>query len=188
MNLSVFSWKVRFELSRLWMPIEPIVYDSKFNPGDVTDYYERYIVTHEIRGYRLWHISFFVFDPLKIRKLDLFSDKSLAVKVALVAANDKYFTGRQVKHHFNGEPSSFLLIFSLVYGLMFSSAFAVENLLKYYHTFPLLNKPVTINWSKIMLSLMEDCSAEKLNYQWQPPLSLSDTDTSFKSSSNRDLE
>lgn len=91
MNLSFISWKIRFELSRLWMPIEPRVYDSNFNPGDVTDYYERYIVTHEIRGYRLWHISFFVADSLNIRKLDLFSNKLFAIEVVKAAADNKYF-------------------------------------------------------------------------------------------------
>ena len=103
MNLSLIDWRVRFALSRLWMPIEPIVYDSKFNPGDVTDYYERYLVTHEIKGYRLWEIYYFVGDPLNIRKLDLFSDKLFAVEVAKKAANNRYFIGRQGSNYFNNE-------------------------------------------------------------------------------------
>lgn len=83
--------KIRFGLSRLWMPIEPIVYDSKFNPGDTTGYYERYLVTREIKGYRLWHISFVISETLKIRKLELFDNKSFAQAVAQAAVSDKLF-------------------------------------------------------------------------------------------------
>ena len=188
MNLSTISWKIGFELSRLWMPVEPRVYDSRFNPGDVTDYYERYIVTREIRGYRLWYISFFVSNPLIIRKLDLFSDKLLAVKVAKAATNDKYFIGKQVKHHFSIEIGSFLLKLSLTYGLMFLSTFAVESLLTHYRVFTLSSKPITVHWSKIMLSLMGNCSTEKPSYKWNPPLPLNGTNASFKNSCDRDLK
>lgn len=98
MNFSYIFWKVRFELSRLWLPINPIIYDSKYNPGDVTDYYERYLITREIRGYRLWYIYFFVPDGLVVRKLMLFTDKNRVVclvKQAVTEGNyclNKFFT------------------------------------------------------------------------------------------------
>ena len=188
MNLSFISWKVRFELSRLWMPIELIVYDSKFNPGDVTDYYERYLVTREIKGYRLWQIYYFVGDPLNIRKLDLFSDELFAVEVAKKAANNRYFIGRQGSNYFNNEIGSILLEIGLANGLVFLCCFLLNSLYANYHFFTSSTKPVSIQWNQIILNLMEDCSTEKLRGQWNLPLLLSENHGKLKNSCDRPLE
>ena len=149
MNLSLIDWRVRFALSRLWMPIEPIVYDSKFNPGDVTDYYERYLVTREIKGYRLWHISFFVFDSLKIKKLYLFSDKAFAVEIAKVATDNKYyFFNKSIKNledypiHLSFTKMTILRSISALLGVAVVTLF--EN---YYYMTALSIKPAVIHLS-----------------------------------------
>ena len=188
MNKFFFSWKVRFELSRLWMPIEPIVYDSTFYPGDVTDYYERYIVTREIRGYRLWNISYFVCDPLNIRKLDLFSDKLFAIEVAKKAANNKYFIGKQGNNYFNNEIGSILLKLGLANELVFLFCFPLNSLLANYHIFTSSTKPVSIQWSQAILNLIKDCSTEKSRGQWNLPLLLGENHGKLKNSCDRTLE
>ena len=81
-SLFITFCKLRFQLSRLLLPLEPIVYDTKFKPGEVIDYYERYLVTRELRGYRLWNISFSVLKPLSVKKYELFDHKLTAVLAA----------------------------------------------------------------------------------------------------------
>lgn len=80
--LYVSFCKLLFQLSRLLLPIEPIIYDTKFKPGEVTDYYERYLVTRELAGYRLWHVSFCILEPLSVKKHELFDHKLTAVLAA----------------------------------------------------------------------------------------------------------
>jgi len=88
--LSIFFYKLCFQLSRLQMPIEPIVYDTKFQleGSNLTDYHTRYIVTRESRGYRLWHISFTILELLRVRKVGFFRHKLAAVLAA--RAGNKY--------------------------------------------------------------------------------------------------
>lgn len=86
MRLVSVCCKLSFWLSHLKLPIEPRIYDSKFYPGDVTDYYERYIVTRELGGYRVWHISYFVLGELWVKKLNLFA-YPLAAIVAAKSSN-----------------------------------------------------------------------------------------------------
>lgn len=187
MNLSFISWKVRFELSRLWMPIEPIVYDSKFNPGDVTDYYERYLVTHEIKGYRLWEIYYFVGDPLNIRKLDLFSDKLFAVEVAKKAANNKCFIGKQVKNL-----PDYPIYLSLMKQAILSNVIvclcivSITLLEKYYYTTALSVKPVIIHLGQLAVNkFIKNFSTEKQSYHWNLPLLLVNSTTALKNSCDR---
>lgn len=82
--LSIVFCKLRFQISRLQMPLEPIVYDTKFRLGGMTiaDYYERYVITRELRGYRLWHVSFVILKPLRVRKVGFFRYKLAAVLAA----------------------------------------------------------------------------------------------------------
>lgn len=82
MRLVSVCCQLSFWLSHLKLPIEPKIYDSKFYPGDVTDYYERYIVTRELGGYRVWHISYFVLGELWVKKLNLFPYPLVAIVAA----------------------------------------------------------------------------------------------------------
>lgn len=82
MRLVSVCSKLSFWLSHLKLPIEPKIYDSKFYPGDVTDYYERYVVTRELGGYRVWHIFYFVLGNLWVKKLNLFPYPLAAIVAA----------------------------------------------------------------------------------------------------------
>lgn len=86
--------KLRFQLSRLQLPIEPIVYDTKLQLGEQTDFYERYLITRELRGYRLWHVSFSILKPLSVEKKQLFDNKLAAV---LAARAENYCAIRAVQ-------------------------------------------------------------------------------------------
>lgn len=88
MRLVLVCCQLSFWLSHLKLPIEPKIYDSKFHPGDVTDYYERYLVTRELCGYRVWHISYFILGALWVKKLNLFPYR-LAAIVAAKSSNPK---------------------------------------------------------------------------------------------------
>lgn len=82
MRLVSVCGKLSFWLSYLKLPIEPKIYDSKFYSSDVTDYYERYIVTRELGGYRVWHISYFVLGQSWVKKLNLFPYPLAAIMAA----------------------------------------------------------------------------------------------------------
>ena len=191
MNLSLIDWRVRFALSRLWMPIEPIVYDSKFNPGDVTDYYERYLVTREIKGYRLWHISFFVFDSLKIKKLYLFSDKAFAVEIAKAGKDNKYYYFKKNMKNLDDYPIhlsfiklTILRTISVLLGVAVVTLF--EN---YYYTTALSIKPAVIHLShRAVNKFIKDCTTEKQSYRWNLPLPLPNSPPASKNSCDRTLE
>ena len=191
MNLSLIDWRVRFALSRLWMPIEPIVYDSKFNPGDVTDYYERYLVTREIKGYRLWHISFFVFDSLKIKKLELFSDKAFAVKIARAATDNKHHLINKSIKSLHDYPINLSLIkLSILSNVSVLLGVAAVTLFEnYYYTIALSIKPAVIHLSHIAVNkFIKNCPAEEQSYRWNLALPLTNFSTTSKNSCDHTLE
>lgn len=102
--------KLRFHLSRLQMPIEPIVYDTGLKPGAVTEYYERSLVTRDLWGYRLWHISFSVLGPLRVRKVAFFPHRLTAV-LAAHAFNDRAISALKFLCSRRHDPSTFSKIF-----------------------------------------------------------------------------
>lgn len=191
MNLSLIDWRVRFALSRLWMPIEPIVYDSRFNPGDVTDYYERYLVTREIRGYRLWHISFFISDSLKIKKLELFSDKAFAVEIARAATDNKYYLiNKRIKSLPNYPINLSLIKLTILTNVSVLLGVAAVTLFEnYYYTTALSIKPAVVRLSHIAVNrFIKNCTTEKQSFRWNLPLPLTNSPTALKNSCDRTLE
>lgn len=190
MNLSLISWKVRSAFSQLWMPIEPIVYDSKFNPGDVTDYYERYLVTREIKGYRLWHLSFFISDSLKIKKLELFSDKAFVVEIARAATDNKYYLINKSIKNLDDYPINLSLIkLNILSNVSVLLGVAAVTLFENYYTTALSIKPAVIHLSHIAVNkFIKNCTTEKQSYRWNLPLPLTNSPTASKNSCDRTLE
>ena len=182
---------MRFALSQLWMPIEPIVFDSNFNSGDVTDYYERYLVTREIGGYRLWHISFFISEPLKIKKLELFSDKAFAVKIARAATDNKrHLINKSIKNLPDYPINLSLVKLTILSNVsVFLGVAAVSLFENYYYTIALSIKPAVIHLSHIAVNkFIKNCTTEKQSYRWNLPLPLTNSPTASKNSCDRTLE
>lgn len=64
------------------MLIEPTVYVTKFTRGLEAGSLQRFVVTREFRGYRLWYISFCVLEPRLVERLSLFDSKLTAILAA----------------------------------------------------------------------------------------------------------